>query len=324
MPNKKRLLVFVSFLLAAGAIIFFAARAAKKETVYGTPVEVAVGKAVAVLNKDSDNDQLMDWEEELWHTDPRNSDTDSDGTKDGEEIRQGRNPLVAGLNDALDEETLKTKVNETRPEDETRTAQFSRTFFNRYLELRRQSGGKLSPDALTTLISGAVAETQKTAAVKTYGRDDIKEEGTGLEALHAYGNRLGGLLRVHSTAGLEEPVAVVTRALEEGAKDELEKLVPHLETYRAFISAAHALSVPTEAVAAHLAILNAMEGVHAGLAGIQALYTDPLNALPSFALYQESAAKLLDAFRKLQAEFIRARVRFNPDESGYLTQELGV
>lgn len=325
MPNtKKRIITITVVVLVAGGVVFFAATVARKETVYGTQVEVAVRKAAAILARDTDNDSLMDWEEELWQTDPKNPDTDGDGAKDGEEIRLGRNPLVAGPNDALDAETLKTKVNEPRPEDETRTARFSRSFFNRYLELRKQSGGALPPDALETLISGAVAEAQKTTGAKTYGRDDIKEEGAGPEALRSYGNRLGELSRIHSTAGLEEPVVVVTRALEEDAKNELEKLTPHLDAYRAFIGELLALSAPAEAVAVHLAILDAMEGVHAGLAGIQALYTDPLNALPSFALYQESAEKLSEAFRTLQAEFIRARVRFNPDESGYLVQELSV
>lgn len=322
--NKKRIAVITLITLLAGSAIFYAATASRKETVYGTPAEVAVGKAVAALNKDSDTDDLKDWEEELWNTAITNPDTDHDGTKDGEEIRQGRNPLVAGPNDALDPETLHAKVNEARPEDETRTAAFSRAFFIRYLDLRRQSGGALPEDALETLISGAVAEAAKTAPAKTYGRDEIKEEGAGPEALRAYGNRLGELLSTHSPQDLEEPAAIVTRSLEEGAEGELEKLSPHIELYRGFISALFALAAPAEAAASHLAILNAMEGTRAGLSGIQALFTDPLNALPSFAMYQESAVKLSDAFRLLQAEFIRSRMRFSPEESGYLIQELGV
>jgi len=51
--------------------------------------------------KDSDNDGLKDWEEELCHTNPYNPDTDGDGYLDGEEVDSGRNPLVKAPGDKL-------------------------------------------------------------------------------------------------------------------------------------------------------------------------------------------------------------------------------
>ncbi len=51
--------------------------------------------------KDSDNDGLRDWEEELFHTNPNNPDTDGDGYLDGEEIDSGHNPLVKAPGDKI-------------------------------------------------------------------------------------------------------------------------------------------------------------------------------------------------------------------------------
>lgn len=51
--------------------------------------------------KDSDGDNLPDWQEEIWGTDKNNIDTDGDGTNDGEEVNQNRNPVVAGPNDKI-------------------------------------------------------------------------------------------------------------------------------------------------------------------------------------------------------------------------------
>lgn len=51
--------------------------------------------------KDSDNDGLKDWEEELYKTNPNNPDTDADGYLDGEEINSGHNPLVKAPGDQL-------------------------------------------------------------------------------------------------------------------------------------------------------------------------------------------------------------------------------
>ncbi len=51
--------------------------------------------------KDSDNDGLMDWEEQLYGTDLNNPDTDGDGYLDGEEVDSGHNPLVEAPGDRL-------------------------------------------------------------------------------------------------------------------------------------------------------------------------------------------------------------------------------
>ena len=51
--------------------------------------------------KDSDNDGLPDWQEELYRTDPNNPDTDGDGYLDGQEVDLGRNPRVKTPGDEL-------------------------------------------------------------------------------------------------------------------------------------------------------------------------------------------------------------------------------
>lgn len=50
---------------------------------------------------DDDGDGLSNADERLWGSDPRNSDTDGDGFKDGEEVASRHNPTIAGPNDVL-------------------------------------------------------------------------------------------------------------------------------------------------------------------------------------------------------------------------------
>lgn len=45
---------------------------------------------------DSDGDGLLDWEEDLYQTNPEISDTDNDGVSDKEEVDQNRSPVVFG------------------------------------------------------------------------------------------------------------------------------------------------------------------------------------------------------------------------------------
>lgn len=51
---------------------------------------------------DPDNDGLKNWQEKIYKTDARNSDTDGDGYLDGEEIGSGYDPAIPSPNDALE------------------------------------------------------------------------------------------------------------------------------------------------------------------------------------------------------------------------------
>jgi len=92
-------LIMGAILLIGGLI--FVLKYADKESL--TKVKLA-GKTFKVSKeslKDSDNDGLKDWEEELFGTDPFNPDTDGDGYLDGEEVDSGHNPLVKAPGDKL-------------------------------------------------------------------------------------------------------------------------------------------------------------------------------------------------------------------------------
>ena len=90
--------ILVALILAIGLILFIGSYA-KREALSG----IFSGRETIIdpQNKDTDNDGLLDWEEELLGTDPLNPDTDADGYLDGEEIASGHNPLVKGPGDKL-------------------------------------------------------------------------------------------------------------------------------------------------------------------------------------------------------------------------------
>lgn len=90
-------LILVSFLIVGGFIW-----AAKK---LNNPQKISFKKTNGLNSTnnqsqiDSDNDGLFDWQEQLFGTDKHNPDTDNDGTKDGDEIKQNRDPLKPGPDD---------------------------------------------------------------------------------------------------------------------------------------------------------------------------------------------------------------------------------
>lgn len=67
------------------------------ETKESDKLSVSLIEDKKILDKDTDNDGLKDWEEDLWGTDKNDKDSDKDGTSDGDEVKDNRNPLKSGL-----------------------------------------------------------------------------------------------------------------------------------------------------------------------------------------------------------------------------------
>ncbi|MBU4284869.1 thrombospondin type 3 repeat-containing protein [Patescibacteria group bacterium] len=90
--------IILTSIFAVGLILFVGAFS--KRSAFST-YNLWGGKETIIESesKDTDNDGLKDWEENLYKTDPLNPDTDADGYLDGEEINSGHNPLVKGPND---------------------------------------------------------------------------------------------------------------------------------------------------------------------------------------------------------------------------------
>lgn len=92
-------IIILGIILIVGGLVFVLNYAKKEKELKGpTPKS---SKLSEENFRDSDNDGLRDWEEELYGTNPFNPDTDSDGFLDGEEVSSGRNPLIKAPGDEL-------------------------------------------------------------------------------------------------------------------------------------------------------------------------------------------------------------------------------
>ena len=98
-------------------------------------------------SKDSDNDGLMDWQEEIWQTNPCQADTDGDGYLDGEEVASGYNPTMTAPNDELPDR------NPTKPRSlpHNLTQVLAESLRNKITDQGMESiAGPLDPADLTT------------------------------------------------------------------------------------------------------------------------------------------------------------------------------
>ena len=96
MKKLPPITIIIGIVLLVGGLIFVLKYSNKGSLLGSRTSEVSQESF-----KDSDNDGLRDWEEELYHTNPNNPDTDGDGYLDGEEINSGHNPLIKAPGDKL-------------------------------------------------------------------------------------------------------------------------------------------------------------------------------------------------------------------------------
>ena len=92
------ILIILDVVLIIGGVVFVL-KYSSRESLLGINFGSKNSKISQENFKDSDNDGLRDWEEELFGTDINNPDTDGDGYLDGEEVDSGHNPLVKAPGD---------------------------------------------------------------------------------------------------------------------------------------------------------------------------------------------------------------------------------
>lgn len=194
---------------------------------------------------DEDQDGLVDWLEEFYKTDPKNADTDGDGTKDGEEVALDRDPTIAGPNDPL----ITTKDRVANPDlsdftPGTITDQASVELFSQYMILKRQ--GELTPEKEQKLVEDISKKiTEQISLKQKYFESDITIISSQKDTLTSYGERFAQVT-LDFFAKMNEAKYLTEKAY-------IEKLSVEYKIYAQELSF---IKVPSVAIEPHLAIMN--------------------------------------------------------------------
>ncbi len=316
-PSKKILLLCFISLFFFGTIVYIFFHFGRKETYVSDTTATSTAES-AILAKDSDNDGLKDWEEQLWKTDLQNPDSDADGTVDGAEIKLGRNPLVAGPNDKLDSTTVAEKINTETDADLSDTEKFSRELFLKIIAAEQSQNPSQADfqNFLDATMANEVA-AQK-ATLYTAGDFRVDTEETP-ETIKAYGNAIATILKTPPPQKLEYEIDIVNRAEANKDPSELKKLNANITAHKIVESALLKLTVPKSAVQVHLALINGASGMAWSLTGLSYILTDPLKALPGVARYPQNFQDFFSAIHSLRDYLKNTNTVFDPTDAGYHT-----
>ncbi|MDO8492879.1 MAG: hypothetical protein Q7S34_04525 [bacterium] len=328
MPSKSFRGVLLS-LLVVFALIGSAYAISQKESVreknLGAPVlgitdgaQEQISKLAAL--KDSDSDELKDWEEVLWKTDPYNPDTDGDNAQDGDEVKGGRDPSVPGPNDKLtSQESLATvEKNAKAAEVLTPTDIVARDLFSKYVAARQ--GNKELDQNIEQQIADSVLQRQEqiTSHPRLYTEGDLlATEDSDSQALRDYGNKMGAIV-IKNFRQQEYELDILNSAIQKNDRKRIEDLNPIINNYKNSLEESLKVSVPKKAVGTHLKFMNALSKIITSLEAMKNVFADPITAMVYFGEYPTAVQSLRDAFNDARDLFIRNNITFDSNkESGY-------
>lgn len=303
MPKRKFILLILAGLLIAGTgfWVFTPAKKSKnskQETSLNQPV------IAEEINKDSDNDGLKDWEETLWKTDPNNPDTDKDGVPDGQEIKENRNPLLAG-----NDETDKIK-------SPNLTEALGWEFFSEYMRLKQESGDQLSEAEKTELVNSLMSGLNSfEKKPNDYLESDIKIAPTDDEkTIKEYGNNFALIIKKYFDPLPETEMTILQRAVINKNEDELKKLEPLANAYRNTAKEMLSLTTPKGFSEFHLALINHLTDISKNIDDMQTIFKDPVQALLVLKQHKKNSIIVYLILRNLNGYFATNKVVFEENE----------
>ena len=237
-----------------------------------------------LMNKDTDGDGLLDWEEGLWGTSPDKKDTNDDGVPDNTEIAKLKTELRQ--NTGGDVSVIQNEENLTQ------TDKFSRELIATMAALN-QTGemDQATIDKLGTSLALQI-ENSPTKKIYTLGEIKIKKENS-IKAIQKYTANMDMLEKKYPMNG--NATAVLQESLTpDGDIDGsvLYKLDPITQQMENIIKEMTKIEVPQKIASLHLGLTNAMQKIMENLRDIQLLDSDAIVALSAISQYEDNTTAL--------------------------------
>jgi hypothetical protein len=261
---------------------------------------LAYGNAVIedLVNRDSDSDGLLDWEEQLWGTDPSQKET-TPGIPDSEAVNKLRGEQ------ATDGESISTQMEENL----TETDKFSRELFSTVATLSQN--GTIDETTVEKISSSLAERLQNSVPRKVYTWADIKiiNDNT-VVAIQKYKDTLISIYQKYPAKTqvedtLEKFVGDGTNINENALKE----LDPSIEQMQKIVDDWVKTAVPIQLAQQHLDTINGMERLIENVSDIQLYDNDPILAMGAVKNYQNNIP-LLQSALDARANAINQKINY--------------
>jgi len=231
-----------------------------------------------LLQKDSDGDGVMDWEEGLWGTDPNNIKT-FNGTPDAEYVKSKREALQTPGENGLDNNSL------------SETDKFAQQFFASIAALK-QNGQvdantikNISTSLGQTIVDSTIIDKYSNSDAKISANDDATRQKT-------YYTTIKKLFETYTKKGIGDEAEITgTLASSSITTEEKTKYTNQLsqiaDAYQEYAQKVIGTQVPGSLVSYHLAIANNANNTGIAVRNMSKVTDDPIVGLSGLSQYQK-------------------------------------
>jgi hypothetical protein len=250
-----------------------------------------------LVNKDGDEDGILDWEEPLWGLDPTKKET-TPGMPD-----------ISVINKLKKEEGISVESTEdgimTGDENLTETEKFSRELFSTIATLSQQ--GEIDENTVEQITTSLSEKMQNSSYRKVFTPSDIKTTtGDQYADIRKYSDSL-------NNAYIKNPInGSVIEILGKFIVDEnnvdssvLKQLDPIITQTKSLTEEILKIEVPQSLVSLHLDFLNGMERVTENIEDMQKYETDAIISLIGTSQYEKNSVYLEETIKKLSEEIYK-------------------
>jgi len=262
-----------------------------------------------VIEIDTDEDGLKDWEETLWHSDPNKADTDNDGTKDGEEVLANRDPVKKGPNDQII-----SKVTLTDNTDSNTSSAFKYEFDK---SLGKNMTETLADNLTVNYLNAKAKGSFDSATAKSIATKLAQE----FSSAELYQNINENNLRIipttdtniknylissyraitykYTLVGAE--LSILNNALQSEDYSNLPDLETSIKNYQHSLSLLLAMSVPSSQVKAHITLAQAYDTLVRSLRTIMGAGEDTVLVIKEMGRYAKAMEQISLMYQRGQA-----------------------
>ena len=284
LPSKKFVTTIIAIIILIG--VFFLIKGAisllknrKSVDSKGNVVPMTVG---TIIQKDSNNNGIADWEEYLWGLDPN---------KNGEANKQ----LIIAKKKELQQN------NPTQPEDDAKTItqndMLSRQFFATIMSL--QQTGNLDDQAMASISESIGQEIKTTPILDVYTNNMLIIKKDSSTANAAYFNAFSNLVNKYENKDIGSELTIISQGIVNQDPQALYAAKTVATAYRDFSKDLIKIPVPSSAASTHLSLANNYEKTAQSIEGLTQVLTDPIIGMRSMLNYKKYSDALVTDIEKL-------------------------
>lgn len=244
-----------------------------------------------LVNKDTDQDGIPDWEEKLWGTDPIKKET-TPGIPDTTAIESLKNEQLTkdqgGKQTAITDETKLTQ-----------TEKFSREFFSTITALNQN--GALDQATIDKITDSLTSQIQNSSSGKVFLLSDIKTTAdNSVISIQKYSNSINNIFSKYST---KEGVPEILKEFTGDGNNEnpaaLAKLGPIIDQTKKISNELLKTNVPSSLASIHLEMINGLEKLISNMNDIRHFDSDVIVSMGGISQYENNAVLLNSIMQNL-------------------------